>query len=225
MSGYSFVHSLNYFGWETTESVEQEFPIELGVGLSAVFLLCLCFLRDIRAALVVIVSVLCSLVNTIGFGYLWGLSLDLYTTGIYIVSTGLYVDYSVHVAHSFLKAEGSKRQRVMFALADVGPAVFNGGVSTFLAISVVAFSDNFGWRRLFKCLTMSTYFGLFHGLALLPVLLSFGSAEKKEAQEEVVAHDNKACVEEETGIYLSSLQISEDFEKNQGDSQNPTRIL
>ena len=199
MSGYSFAHSEQYFHWETSESVEQEFPIELGAGLAAVFFLCLAFLRNVRAALVVIFSVLCSLVDTVGFGCLWGLSLDLYTAGIYIVSTGLYVDYSIHIAHAFLKADGTRCHRVKVALAEVGPAVFNGGVSTFLAISVVVFSENFGWRRLFKCFMMSSFFGLFHGLAMLPVVLSLGSgSEKKERKDEAeAACANKACDAEE----------------------------
>ena len=85
------------------------------------------------------------------------------------------------------------------ALAEVGPAVFNGGVSTCLAISVVVFSENFGWRRLFKCFMMSSFFGLFHGLAMLPVVLSLGSgSEKKERKDEAeAACANKACDAEE----------------------------
>ena len=206
MSGHSFVHSEQYFHWESSESVEHEFPIELSAGLGSIFFLCLCSLRNIRAAVVVIFSVLCSLVNTIGFGYLWGLSLDLYTAVLYIVSTGLYVDYSVHVAYAFLQAEGTRHQRVEAALVEVGPAVFNGGLSTFLAISVTAFSGDVLWRRLFKTLTMSTFFGLFHGLAMLPAILSFWSSEKLEAKRKVAAgHTNEACVEKEESTKVSAL--------------------
>ena len=98
-----------------------------------------------------------------------------------------------------VKADGTRCHRVKVALAEVGPAVFNGGVSTFLAISVVVFSENFGWRRLFKCFMMSSFFGLFHGLAMLPVVLSLGSgSEKKERKDEAeAACANKACDAEE----------------------------
>ena len=116
-------------------------------------------MRNVRATLVVIFSVFCLLVDTILALATSGDSR--YTAGIYIMSTGLYV------ARAFLKADGTRCHRLRAALAEVGPAVFNGGVSTFLAIYVVVFSENFGWRRLFKCLMMSTFFGLFHRLALL----------------------------------------------------------
>merc|ERR1712130_921427 len=52
---------------------------------------------------------------------------------------------------------------VRAAVTEVGPAVFNGGVSTFLAISAVALSGNYVWRLFFKCFMMITFFGLFPG--------------------------------------------------------------
>merc|ERR1712130_376313 len=196
MSGYSFVHSEAYFSWETAENVQHEFPIELGVGLGTVFLLCILFLMSVRAALLVIISVICSLINTIGFGYMWGLSLNLYTAAIFIMSTGLYIDYSVHVVHAFLQAEGKRQARVRAAITEVGPAVFNGGVSTFLAISAVALSGNYVWRLFFKCFMMITFFGLFHGLATLPVVLSLGPADKLETKKQETKKEKESQINE-----------------------------
>merc|ERR1712233_23600 len=115
-----------------------------------VFLLCILFLMSVRAALLVIISVICSLINTIGFGYLWGLSLNLYTA----------------------------------------------------AISAVALSGNYVWRLFFKCFMMITFFGLFHGLATLPVVLSLGPADnletkKQEAKKEKESQINEGFVVEE----------------------------
>jgi Niemann-Pick C1 protein len=50
---------------------------------------------------------------------------------------GLAVDYGAHIAHFFLTAEGKDRnQRVEKTLVNIGPAVFNGGFSTFLAFLI-----------------------------------------------------------------------------------------
>ena len=103
------------------------------------------------------------------------------------------------MAHAFLQAEGTRRQRVRSAVTKVGPAVFNGGVSTFLAICEVAFSGNYVSRLFFKCFMMITFFGLFHGLATLPVVLSLGPKEKSgtKKSEELETNVNKGYVVED----------------------------
>ena len=47
---------------------------------------------------------------------------------------GLAVDYGAHIAHYFMTTEGTnKNERVEITLVNIGPAVLNGGFSTFLA--------------------------------------------------------------------------------------------
>ena len=55
---------------------------------------------------------------------------------------------------------------------QIGPAVFNGGFSTFLAFILLAFSDSYVFLTFVKMFGMVVVFGLFHGLIFLPVLLS-----------------------------------------------------
>ena len=51
---------------------------------------------------------------------------------------GLAVDYSAHIVHYFLTAEdGNRNERVQKTIINIGPAVFNGGVSTFLAFALL----------------------------------------------------------------------------------------
>ena len=47
---------------------------------------------------------------------------------------GLAVDYGAHITHYFMTTDGTDRtKRVETTLIDMGPAVLNGGFSTFLA--------------------------------------------------------------------------------------------
>ena len=47
---------------------------------------------------------------------------------------GLAVDYGAHIAHYFMTTEeGDRNERVGKTLINIGPAVLNGGFSTFLA--------------------------------------------------------------------------------------------
>ena len=51
---------------------------------------------------------------------------------------GLAVDYSAHIAHYFMTAEGKDRNnRVEKTIMNIGPAVLNGGISTFLAFALL----------------------------------------------------------------------------------------
>ena len=107
-----------------------------------------------------------------GFMHFWGLTIDVVSSVLVIVSTGLCVDFSVHVAHAFLSNEGTRDERTVTALQEIGPAVLNGGISTFIALSMLGFSESYVFLSFFKVFSLVIGFGLFHGLVFLPVLLS-----------------------------------------------------
>ena len=60
------------------------------------------------------------------------------------------MDYSAHIAHAFMSTQGTRDERVKHALADIGPAVFNGGFSTFLAFVLLAGSKSHVFATFFK---------------------------------------------------------------------------
>ena len=57
-------------------------------------------------------------------------------------------------------------------MIDLGPAVFNGGFSTFLAFALLWVSSSYLFVSFFKVFFLVVLFGLFHGLVLLPTVLS-----------------------------------------------------
>ena len=72
----------------------------------------------------------------------------------------------------------------MSAVEAIGPAVLNGGVTTFLALVLLAGSTSHTFLTFFKVFVLTVVFGLFHGLVLLPVLLSLVGPEMELATEE-----------------------------------------
>ena len=57
---------------------------------------------------------------------------------IFQVAIGLAVDYAAHIAHYFITAEkGDRNDRIKETLMNIGPAVLNGGFSTFLAFALL----------------------------------------------------------------------------------------
>ena len=86
---------------------------------------------------------------------------------------GLAVDYGAHIAHCFMTCnEENKNKRIEKTLANIGPAVLNGGFSTFLAFVLLMTSQSYVFKTFFKIFFLVVSFGLFHGMVFLPVMLS-----------------------------------------------------
>merc|ERR1711907_48040 len=79
-----------------------------------------------------------------------GLVIDSVSVIQSVIAIGLCVDYAAHVGHSFMLKSGTRSERVTACLADVGAAVLNGGVSTFLAVMLLALSKSYVFRVLFQ---------------------------------------------------------------------------
>ena len=58
------------------------------------------------------------------------------------------------------------------------PAVLNGGMTTFLALVVLATSNSHAFLTFFKVFFLTVVFGMFHGVVFLPTLLSWAGGEK-----------------------------------------------
>merc|ERR1712226_464583 len=98
----------------------------------------------------VLVCVVLTLVSVGGFIHFWGLTIDVVSCINLIIAVGLCVDYAAHVAHNFISHEGSGDERAVKTLRDIGPAVLNGGFSTFLAFILTAFSTSHAFTTFFK---------------------------------------------------------------------------
>lgn len=120
----------------------------------------------------VFLCVVFTVVDVTGLMYFWGLTIDMVSTIVLVIAVGLSVDYASHVGHAFLVQTGTTDERTSKALSDIGPAVWNGGFSTFLAIVLLSSSESYIFVTFFKVLSGVVLFGLFYGLAFLPVILS-----------------------------------------------------
>ena len=53
------------------------------------------------------ICVTMTLVDVMGYMHFWGLTIDVVSSVIIIISIGLCVDYSAHIAHAFLSVQGA----------------------------------------------------------------------------------------------------------------------
>ena len=62
----------------------------------------------------VVLAVLLVDVYLVGLIHFWGLTIDTVSCTNIIISIGLCVDYSAHIAHAFMSCTGSRKERVIF---------------------------------------------------------------------------------------------------------------
>ena len=141
-------------------------------SLLAIFLTVLIFLGSLRGACIVIFCVAATIIEVAGFMHFWGLTVDVISCNTLVISVGLCVDFSAHIAHGFLSSTGDRNQRIQATLVKIGPAVLNGGMSTLLAFILLATSKSYIFQSFFKIFFLICVLGLYHGLVALPVILS-----------------------------------------------------
>jgi len=148
------------------------------------FILCLvacmfvCFFVLVHPLLCafVVLNVLLIDVNLLGLVYLAGYTIDSITVVNLVMAVGLVVDYSAHMGHAYIAETvrgGSRLDRMRRALVEMGPSVSLGGFTSFLGVLPTIFSSSYVFRIFFVMFCGIVGYGLFYGLAVLPVLLSF----------------------------------------------------
>jgi Niemann-Pick C1 protein len=145
------MHFQIYGSWETSRVITFELLRNLTLAMVCVFVITLIMLVNIKLCLLVLLTVLLTLVDIFGILYFIGVKIDTVSSVSMIIVVGLCVDYASHIAHSFSVAEGSTSQeRTSAALLSIGPAILNGGTSTFLALVVLGFSTSHAYNIMFK---------------------------------------------------------------------------
>jgi predicted RND superfamily exporter protein len=88
-----------------------------------------------------------------------GVKIDTVSSILIISAIGLSVDFSAHIAHTFMTFSASRTKRARATLVDIGPAVLHGGVTTMLAFSLMYFSEAFVLRLFCKVyISISLYY-------------------------------------------------------------------
>lgn len=155
------------------------------MGIGTVFFITLLLLGNFTVACITFVGVATSVVYILGILHFWEIHLNSASVVTLALVIGLTIDFSAHIGVAFMDSTGTNLKRVHKALASLGPALFYGGTSTFLAVSMLAFASSHVYQVFFKMFFMILGFGMLHGLLLVPQLLFvFGPAGYYRHQSE-----------------------------------------
>jgi len=149
-SAYFFSHSKVYSAWETDEIIGHELLRNLLLSILSVAIITLLLLGNVFVCIIVLVMVIVTLVDIVGFLHFWGITVDILSAVNIVLAIGLCVDYAVHIAHAYLMSTGSSQQRATSAVKLIGAAVVNGGTTTFLALLFCGISSSHVYQTFFK---------------------------------------------------------------------------
>ncbi|GLH10958.1 NPC intracellular cholesterol transporter 1 homolog 1b [Gryllus bimaculatus] len=162
-----------FANWVTDEVIDTELYRNLILACVCVMICTVVLIVNLVTCFFVFVCVMLTLVNVSGMMYFWGLTIDIVSCIGLELAAGLCVDYAAHIGHTFLTCSGTRRERALKTVVDIGPAILSGGVATLLALAVLANSESYIFVSFFKIFLLVVLFGLFHGVVFLPVVLSF----------------------------------------------------
>lgn len=167
-----FAYSPSYMTYETNKVLLEELYRNLALAGASVLVVTCVLIANVWTSILVFFCVIFTVVDVAGTLQFMGTTIDTASSILLTLTVGLAVDYSAHIGHTFMTISGPRNERTVATLRNIGPAVFNGGFSTFLAFVLLANSASYGFVVFFRVFSTVVLFGLFHGLAFLPVVLS-----------------------------------------------------
>lgn len=166
---FLFFDGFKVITWETLRNV-----IMAGVG---VFVMTVIVLSNIPTAIIVVIMVAFTDIVVVGYMYYVDEYFNPITAINLVLIVGIAVDYSAHIAHSFLMLDGDRLSRAKSALEHIGGEVLSGAFTTWLGIVCMVFAQHYFFKSFFKMFFAIIVIGAWNGLILLPVILSFIGAK------------------------------------------------
>jgi len=178
----AFPYSFDFLYWEEVGIIDEELVKNLAICGAVILVVIFALVPNPRIAIWVVLCVVLSIVNTLGYMYFWEVTISGVSTIYVLICVGLAVDYAAHIAHMFKESTGTARERAIHAVERIGVCTFNAVLSTLLAVVVVGFSDSYVFRVFFKVLFLVVVIAGAHGLWLLPAILSLVGGSKQSSE-------------------------------------------
>ncbi|KAF1745073.1 hypothetical protein MXB_855 [Myxobolus squamalis] len=116
----------------------------------------------------ILMTFLTFIINIVNAGFMYILEISLNPVSLFI---GINVEFLSHIGRAFTSIKSNSRaKKAEIALIQTGSAVFKGITMTkIIGITVLAFSNSL----FFKMYICAILVGSFHGIILLPIILSY----------------------------------------------------
>ena len=89
ITGRVFAKSIKYEFWEVDEILSDELIRSIALALTCVFFIVIFMLANVTGAVLVLISVMFTIADVMGFMYFWGLTIDSTSCMLLIICIGL----------------------------------------------------------------------------------------------------------------------------------------
>ena len=160
----------------------DETLLSCGLSIVAVFIVVVIITGSIPITCLVVLAILLVDLFLIALIFYWDLTFNNVVVVNLVIAIGLAVDYSAHIAHSYLTTVPPKelvlnsekrKYKARKAISGMGSSVFHGAFSTFLAIIALGGAKSYIFVVFFRLWLGIIVFGMANGFLLIPVILSF----------------------------------------------------
>uniref|UniRef100_A0A914XH91 SSD domain-containing protein n=1 Tax=Plectus sambesii TaxID=2011161 RepID=A0A914XH91_9BILA len=156
---------------DVTEALISNVYTGVPAALGFMTLICIIFIPNLMSIICAMLSVLSINFGVFGCMSLWGIDLDPLSLAALLMSIGLSVDYTAHISYHYYKRTDMKpAERIELTLKAVGWPTLLGGVAMALSMWPLLLKSTF--IVFLKTVVLVVIIGLFHGLIVLPAILT-----------------------------------------------------
>ncbi|XP_067131216.1 patched domain-containing protein 3-like [Centruroides vittatus] len=153
-----FVYNFWFVFYDQYLNMPAMYLKAVGIAILSVFVIFFLFISDISYSIVVLFTVICIQVETLGYGSAWNVGLDLISVMFLIMSAGFCVDYAVHIAHAYKNCkETDPNEKIKASLQCIGYPIVQGCLSTFIGGIVCIFKEVYCRPKDLNTVSMKEY--------------------------------------------------------------------
>ncbi|GMR39589.1 hypothetical protein PMAYCL1PPCAC_09784 [Pristionchus mayeri] len=192
-------------------SVKEEVVKAVTITFICMVVACVIFIPSLIGASVAAFSMLSITFTMLGSLSHWGATLDPITMINILLAIGFSVDFSAHICYHFYKERGNRSskslvRRMSEILEAVGKPIFEASLSTFVCVAPLFLLKIYVFNSFAKTVMLVAMLGLFHGLVIIPVILSFFLPSGIPISTDEEDPDKKRSIESATDDSESSLK-------------------
>ena len=136
--------------------ISKQLIRNVSFAFGVIAIMSILLIADLIVSILVFLCVALTMLEIVGGAYFLGLTIEIVTSIILLLSVGLALDYAAHIGVTYVVTRGSSRkEKTKRTLSTMGMAVTNGGFSTLLAFVLVAFSNSYVYLTFFKVVDSS----------------------------------------------------------------------
>ena len=152
--------------------IEDEVVTSMIVCFAAIFIIAVILIGNIRLSFALLLGVCLSVVELTGFVKVLDINLNTVSVVCLSLGIGMSIDFSAHIALAYSESTGNRKDRAQSAIRDLAPPLAHSSLSTLFSLSPLSFAGGYVLQTVFKTFVLTICLGSFHGLIIVPIVLS-----------------------------------------------------